>query len=121
MSVSGVFSAVSRKATVAAGTWQASILATSIVVAWIIGGFFVGFDDQLYQLFINTFTTITTFVMVFLIQGATNRDGKAVQLKLDEIIRAIEKADNRLIDIEQETDEHIEEARQDICSRKDSQ
>jgi low affinity Fe/Cu permease len=120
MSVSDMFSAISRKAAVAAGTWQASILATSIVVAWIIGGFFVGFDDQLYQLFINTFTTITTFVMVFLIQADQNRGTKAVQLKLDEIIRAIEKADNRLIDIEQDTDEHIEAARRSICSRKDS-
>ena len=119
MSISDMFSAISRKAAAVAGSWQASILAIVTVVAWTLGGSIFGFTDT-YQLIINTGTTIITFVMVFLIQGSSNRDQKTLQVKLNEIISVLEKADNRLIDIEQDTDEHIEAVRQQICSRKDA-
>ena len=114
MKMGDVFSNVSRKAAVAAGSWQASILATAIVVVWVMGGFYFGFTSELYQLAINTFTTITTFVMVFLIQADQNRGTKAVQLKLDELIRVVEKADDKLVDIEESTDEQLEAARQKL-------
>jgi low affinity Fe/Cu permease len=117
--IGDAFVAISRKVTLAAGSWQASICAIVVVLAWIIGGFFIGFNNELYQLFINTFTTICTFIMVFLIQGSQNRDGRAVQTKLSEIIRVLEKADDRLIDIEDATDERIERAHQEVCANKD--
>lgn len=70
----------------ATGTPWAFSLAFGVIVAWFIGGFVVGFDNTLYQLLINTGTTIVTFLMVFLIQASTNRSARAIQLKLDELI-----------------------------------
>lgn len=118
MKIRDTFSNISKKAAEIAGSWQASVLATAIVVSWIVGGFFIGFNNELYQLFINTFTTITTFVMVFLIQASQNRQEKAVQLKLDEIICVIQKADDKLINIEDATDDEISEAKDKIGSSR---
>lgn len=117
--VSDMFSAVSRKVAAAAGSWQASILAIAVILLWAATGPMFGFSDT-WQLLCNTGTTIVTFIMVFLIQGDQNRDSRAVQAKLSEIICALEKADNRLIDLEQGTDEQIEQARQQIASHKDA-
>ena len=75
-------------------------LAVALVVVWMISGPFLGFSD-LWQLTINTGTTIITFLMVFLIQNSQNRDAETVQIKLDELLRAIEQADNRLLDLEE--------------------
>lgn len=113
MKMGDVFPAISRKAAQVSGSWQASVIAIVLVVGWIGGGFFFGFGDS-YQLIANTGTTLATFIMVFLIQGASNRHEKAVQLKLDEIIRVVEKADDKLIDIEESTDEQLEAARQKL-------
>jgi low affinity Fe/Cu permease len=95
-----LFELISRHTARAAGSWQASLAAFIIIIAWIIGGFFYGFLDPIYQLVINTLTTIITFLMVFLIQASQNRDGRAIQLKLDEIIRSIDSAHNALIGLE---------------------
>lgn len=111
-----LFSSLSRKAAQITGSWQAFIAAASIVIAWLIGGFFIGFGNELYQLFINTFTTIITFIMVFLIQSAQNRDTRALQIKLDEIICVLEKADDKLINIEDATDEEIDHARDHVAA-----
>jgi low affinity Fe/Cu permease len=120
MKIGDMFSTVSRKAAVVAGSWQAFIAAASIVMAWVIGGFFFGFLDPVYQLIINTFTTCITFIMVFLIQSASNRDQLALHLKLDELLCSIQKANSQLIDIEDATDEQIDAARQEIGAHKNA-
>ncbi len=82
------------------------LLALLIVVVWATTGPIFNFSDT-WQLVINTGTTIVTFLMVFLIQNTQNRDAKAMQLKLDELLRASRSARDDLIDLEEMTDEQI--------------
>ena len=93
-----------------AGQPAAFLLAVSIVLVWAVTGPLFGFSDT-WQLVINTGTTIVTFLMVFLIQNSQNRDAAAMQAKLDELIRAVEKARGQFIGIEHLTDVQIEEIR----------
>ena len=85
-------------------------LSVALIILWAVTGPFFGFSDT-WQLVINTGTTIVTFLMVFLIQNPQNRDGAAIQTKLDELIRA-SAAQNLFVGIERLTEEELEELRQ---------
>lgn len=95
----GVLERLARQATVRAGSSWAFGLALAVVLVWLVSGPFFGFSDT-WQLVINTGTTIMTFLMVFLIQRAQNKDSLAIQLKLNEIVAAIDGASNHLINVE---------------------
>jgi low affinity Fe/Cu permease len=90
----------------------AFLCAAGIIVVWAVTGPLFDFNDT-WQLVINTGTTIVTFLMVFLIQNTQNRDSEAVQVKLDELIRALEGADNALLDLEELEDEELDRMRED--------
>ena len=89
------------------GSPWAFIAALGIVVVWSVTGPLFKYSDT-WQLVINTGTTIVTFLMVFLIQNTQNRDAKAVHLKLDELIRCIKGARNTLIDLEEMSEEELD-------------
>jgi len=96
----------SHQATIATGTSGAFVLAVLVIVVWVITGPIFHYSDT-WQLVINTSTTIVTFLMVFLIQRAQNKDALAIHLKLNEIVAAMEGASNRLIDVEDLTEEEL--------------
>ena len=84
--------------------------AVLVILLWMVSGPVFGFSDT-WQLVINTATTIVTFLMVFVIQNTPNRDGAAVQIKLDELIRAVEGAHNGLLNLEELSESDLEEFR----------
>jgi low affinity Fe/Cu permease len=89
----------------AGGSWAFAI-ACLVIVAWVVTGPIFHFSDT-WQLVINTGTTIVTFLMVFLIQRAQNKESKAVQLKLNELVASIQGSSNRLIDVESLSEKEI--------------
>ena len=107
------FTRVAAKIATAVGQPIAFIVALLAIILWAVTGPLFGFSDT-WQLIVNTTTTIITFLMVFLIQNAQNRDAAAMQAKLDELIRAIEPARNDYIGIEHLTEKELEEIRADI-------
>src|SRR5919112_76605 len=100
------FNRFAHRASTFAGHYVAFLAAVAIIIVWAVSGPFFGFSET-WQLVINTGTTIITFLMVFLIQNTQNRDAMAMHLKLDELIRSIEEADNAMIRAEDETDEEL--------------
>ena len=105
--ISLLFDKFSSKVTKVTGKPVAFILAFTIIIVWAVTGPIFKFSDT-WQLIINTGTTIITFLMVFLIQNSQNRDGAAMQAKLDELLRAVDKAREKFIGIEHLTDQQIE-------------
>ena len=100
------FEKFSNWATNAAGSSAAFISAVLLVIVWAATGPLFNYSET-WQLVINTGTTIITFLMVFLIQKSQNKDGKAIQIKLNELIAAHEKASNRIVDIEDLTEREL--------------
>lgn len=103
-----LFSRISRWTIHATGGRWGFVTAFGVIVIWASSGPYFHFSDY-WQLVINTGTTIVTFLMVFLIQNAQNRESKAVHLKLDELIRAVKTAENEMIDIEILTDAQLDQ------------
>ena len=108
--VSELLEKFSHQATIATGTSGAFVLAVMVILVWGITGPLFKFSDT-WQLVINTGTTIVTFLMVFLIQRAQNKDALAIHLKLNEIVAAMEGASNRLIDVEDLSEPEIDALR----------
>lgn len=104
------FSRFAKWTSHAAGHPTTFRVAVLIIVIWAATGPLFGFSDT-WQLVINTGTTIVMFLMVFLIQNTQNRDSTALQLKLDELIRALEGAHNALLDLEELEDRELEQIR----------
>src|SRR5215216_515722 len=102
-----VFERVSQRAAEFAGSSWSFILASGLVLAWLITGPLFGFSDT-WQLVINTSTTIVTFLMVFLIQRSQNKDSRAMQLKLNELVAAKKGASNRLVNVEDLSEDELD-------------
>jgi low affinity Fe/Cu permease len=102
-----LFTQFSGRTATAVGSPWAFLLAFGVIAVWAITGPLFGFSDT-WQLVINTGTTIVTFLMVFLIQHTQNRDARALHIKLDELIRAVEAARDDIIDVEDANDEELE-------------
>ena len=104
--VSDAFRVFARHSSRLLGSAWAFAGAVLVIAVWLLTGPTFHFSDT-WQLIINTATTIITFLMVFLIQNTQNRDAKAVHLKLDEMIRALKGARNKLVDLEDLSDEEL--------------
>jgi len=101
------FENMSQRVTHAVGRPWAFLIALLVIVVWAVTGPLFGFGDT-WQLVINTGTTIVTFLMVFLIQQTQNKDSKAMELKLNELVAATKGASNRLIDVEALTEDDLD-------------
>lgn len=101
-----IFHKFSSRVATATGAPAAFVIALSIIIVWAVSGPMFHFSDT-WQLVINTGTTIVTFLMVFLIQNTQNRDSKAMQLKLDELIRVSVKARDSFVELEDMTDQEL--------------
>ncbi|MCL6740826.1 low affinity iron permease family protein [Sphingomonas sp. RB56-2] len=107
------FEGAASNVATAAGRPRAFLLAVLIIIIWATSGPVFHWSDT-WQLVINTGTTIVTFLMVFLIQNAQNRDGAAIQAKLDELIRAVGHARNEFIGIEHLTELELDHIREEL-------
>jgi low affinity Fe/Cu permease len=111
-SPSSTFTRLAQWCSTAAGRPAAFVTAVGLIAVWLITGPLFGYSDT-WQLIINTGTTIITFLMVFLIQNSQNRDTQAVQIKLDELIRAMKGAHVALLDLENLSEEELRAIRKD--------
>ncbi|MCC7501584.1 MAG: low affinity iron permease family protein [Flavobacteriales bacterium] len=111
MPINSPFTRFAKKTSTYTGRPVTFIIAVFVIVIWAITGPLFNFSDT-WQLVINTSTTIITFLMVFLIQNTQNRDTEALQIKLDELIRAVETANNSLLDLEELDDQELDRIRE---------
>ena len=117
----GFFTKVAGRVAAFTGQPIAFVAALALIILWGLSGPVFHYSDT-WQLVVNTATTIVTFLMVFLIQNSQNRDAAAMQAKLDELIRALDKARGHFVGIEHLTDTEIEKIREDLekeCERED--
>jgi low affinity Fe/Cu permease len=108
MSIANSFNHFAKWTARTAGHPSTFGIAVAIILVWAVTGPIFHFSDS-WQLVINTGTTIVTFLMVFLIQNTQNRDAVAMHIKLDELIRAVKGAHNELVDLEEMTEEQLEQ------------
>ena len=109
-----LFRKFAQKTSQIVGTSWVFILAVLIIVVWAITGPMFGYSDT-WQLVINTSTTIITFLMVFLIQNTQNRDAKAIHLKLDELLKGVEGARTRFVNLEELSDKELESLQEEFA------
>ena len=113
-----LFSRFSHVVASAAGQPVTFVAAFVLILVWAISGPFFGYSET-WQLVVNTATTIITFLMVFVLQNSQNRDGEAVQAKLDELIYALGGADNKFVQAEKLTDHELHEMRRKLLEQCD--
>lgn len=116
--MNGFFHRFARGAATAMGSHWAFIAAAAACLLWAVTGPAFHYSNT-WQLVINTATTVMTFLAVFLIQNTQNRNDLAIQLKLDELLRAVETARTSLVDLEDSTDEEIDKLRHEFRSLRD--
>ena len=118
--INSPFTRFAKRTSTYTGRPATFIIAVSVIVVWACTGPLFGYSDT-WQLVINTGTTVITFLMVFLIQNTQNRDTEALQIKLDEIIRAIGTANNALLDLEEMDDDELDRIREEyaVLARKE--
>ena len=114
----GIFRLLAETAAHAVGSYWAFLLALLAIVVWALTGAYFNYSDT-WQLFINTGTTIVTFLMVFLIQNTQNRETRIIALKLDELLRGVEGARTGLVELDHMSDEDLELVRQEFARMRD--
>jgi low affinity Fe/Cu permease len=112
------FRSVASGVSAAVGSGRAFVIALLVVIGWLVTGPTFHYSDT-WQLFINTGTTVVTFLMVFLIQNTQNREARVTQLKLDELIRAVAGARNSLVDMEHMSDAELARLQAEFESLRD--
>lgn len=119
-SKNSLFARFAKKTSCQAGKPTTFVIAFLLIVVWAVSGPFFAYSDT-WQLVINTSTTIITFLMVFLIQNSQNSDSKALQIKLDELIRVQQQANNALLNLEDLSEEELDQIRKeyiDLAKKK---
>ena len=116
--MSELFRKFAHRTSIATGSPWAFLSAATIVIVWAISGPVFHFSE-VWQLVINTGTTIVTFLMVFLIQNTQNRDSEAIHLKLDELLRAQDKARDSMVDLEDMSDDELKQFQEDFTRMRE--
>ena len=111
--IQDVFRKIAYRCAELVGTPWAFFLAVIVIVVWILTGKLFDYSDT-WQLVINTGTTIVTFLMVFLLQNTQNHDSRAIHLKLDELIHSVKSARNKMIDLEDMSDEDLNKLQEEF-------
>jgi low affinity Fe/Cu permease len=108
-----LFRMFAQRMSAAVGSPWAFVLAATVIAVWALTGPIFHYSDT-WQLVINTGTTVITFLMVFLIQNTQNRDARAIHLKLDELIKGVTGARTKMVDLEELSDEELEELQEEF-------